>query len=184
MNAANLISLLRIVLVPVFLIFLVSQPPRPGIALIIFLAAAFSDALDGIIARKTKSISSLGIFLDPMADKLLLLSAFVSLAYMGLVPAWVAIIIVFRDLLLFIGWIGMNIVKNINIIAPSILSKITTFLQMITVVAVIWQITGIANIPSGLLYNSFILTALFTALSGIHYMMRAFRLAVLKTDPV
>ncbi|MGM0567599.1 MAG: CDP-alcohol phosphatidyltransferase family protein [Elusimicrobiota bacterium] len=180
MNVPNLISVFRLLLVPVFLIFLVGNSYHPLAALVVFVVAALSDAVDGIIARKTKTVSPFGVFLDPMADKLLLLSAFVALAYIRIIPEWLAIIVVFRDIILFIGWVGLNILKNINIISPSIISKIATFFQMFTVVSVTSKMADIIIIPDNMLNVIFVITGLLTVITGLHYIIRAVKFTIEK----
>ncbi len=176
MSAPNLISVLRLVLIPVFLVLLSGN--RPAAALSVFVIASISDALDGIIARRTNNVTSLGMFLDPMADKILILSAFITLAYMRVLPVWLAIIVIFRDILLFTGWVALNILKNLNIISPTILSKITTFFQMAAVILVLLNLSEYLDINKDFLNILFVITGFLTAVTGIHYILRAVKLAV------
>ncbi len=180
MSAPNLISVMRLVLIPVFLVFLAGN--RPAAALAVFVVASISDALDGIVARRTNNVTPLGVFLDPMADKILILSAFIALAYIRAVPPWLAIIVVFRDILLFTGWIALNILKNLNIISPSVISKITTFFQMAVVIFVLFDLSEYLAVYKGFLNILFILTGFLTAITGIHYIFRAVRLAVKNSE--
>jgi CDP-diacylglycerol--glycerol-3-phosphate 3-phosphatidyltransferase len=110
MNIPNFITLVRLIMIPVFLILLTRKPPYVTSALIVFIFSALTDALDGIIARNTGKITGLGKFLDPMADKLLLVSAFTALTILGLVPLWITIIVFARDVFLFIGWLGLFVI--------------------------------------------------------------------------
>ena len=102
MTLANKITIGRIILIPVFIIALLQGLwPWP---VIIFTATVVTDALDGFIARYKKQATPLGSFLDPMADKLLMFSAYLSCAYLEIVPLWIFIVILSRDLLIVIGW--------------------------------------------------------------------------------
>ena len=101
MNIPNFLSLLRIILVPVFVIFLIQAEYDK--ALITFAVAGLTDALDGTLARLLKCQTTLGAFLDPIADKLLLVTSFVSLALFGLIPAWLAVIVISRDFIILLG---------------------------------------------------------------------------------
>ncbi len=162
MNLANYITIFRLIMIPVFLI-LISWEFYPA-ALIIFIIASAGDAVDGFIARKTKSITPLGRFIDPMADKLLLVSAFVSLTILGKIPVWLTVIVISRDIILFVGWLGIYIVTGVKSINPSIVSKITTFIQMVTIVAVMLNMH-----IKDFIFN---IAALLTTISGLHYVIR------------
>ncbi len=102
MNLPNLLSLLRLVAVPVFLILLADR--RFPDALVVFVAAGLTDALDGAIARLTHTKTTLGAYLDPAADKLLLMSAFIALGLMEEVPRWLVVIVLSRDVMLVLGY--------------------------------------------------------------------------------
>ena len=95
MGLANWLTVLRILLIPVFVSLLVYR--RPGIALVVFAAAAFTDLLDGYVARHRGIQSRLGAFLDPMADKLLLISSFVTLTWLKALPFWIAAVVISRQ---------------------------------------------------------------------------------------
>src|SRR5256885_313870 len=98
MGLANWLTLLRIVMVPVFVSLLVYR--KPGPALVVFATAAFPDLLDGYIARRRGSQSRLGAVLDPMGDKLLLTASFVTLTYLKALPFWIAAVVISRDVIL------------------------------------------------------------------------------------
>ena len=100
MNLPNALSLVRIFLVPVLVVFLIVVPtPFNLTAAVVFLAAAFTDWLDGRIARRTRQVTTLGKLLDPIADKLLISASLISLVQVGRAPAWMVVLIVGRDLL-------------------------------------------------------------------------------------
>ena len=101
MNMANIITIVRIILVPIFLVILLTEMQNKEIiAVIIFLVAAISDALDGYIARKYNQITDLGKFLDPLADKLLIACALLALVHLGKVEPWVAAVIILREIVI------------------------------------------------------------------------------------
>lgn len=165
MTIPNLITTLRIILVPVFMIYLLHD--RFLAALVIFVIAGLSDGLDGLIARVFHQKSKLGAVLDPLADKLLLVAAFVALAVREFLPPWLPIIVITRDVLILLGVLILFLVKDEVRIAPSILSKLTTCFQLGTVFVVlskdylpllskaslpVYWLTALLTIASGLLY--------------------------------
>ena len=136
-------------------------------ALLVFSIAAVSDALDGLLARYFNQYSVLGAYLDPIADKLLLVSAFVSLAVLKVIPPWLTVVVISRDILIVTG---ISIFAMIDIpieIKPSLVSKCTTVAQLITVFITLLDppIPGAYTIK-GLL---FWITAVLTITSGLHY---------------
>lgn len=160
----NFITIFRLLLIPIFLV-LISRPfSTYKLALLVFILACVSDALDGFIARKAKTITQIGKFIDPMADKLLLVSAFIALAMIGKMPVWLTIIVISRDMIIFLGWLGVYIITEKKSIKPTLISKINTFFQMLTVIA--------ALVNSGFKSEIYVITALTTTLSGIHYMFK------------
>jgi len=101
MTKANIITIIRIIMVPIFLVILLTEMENKEIiAFIIFVSASITDALDGYVARKYNQVTQLGKFLDPLADKLLVTSALIALIYLQFVETWVASIIIFRELLI------------------------------------------------------------------------------------
>src|SRR5712692_3841888 len=104
MGLANWLTLLRILLIPVFVTLLVYR--RPGVALLVFAVAAFTDLLGGWVARRHKDESTRGAFLDPTADKLLLTASFITLTYLKALPFWIAAVVISRDVILVVGEIG------------------------------------------------------------------------------
>ncbi|MCK4836459.1 MAG: CDP-diacylglycerol--glycerol-3-phosphate 3-phosphatidyltransferase, partial [Candidatus Aminicenantes bacterium] len=98
MNWANIITIMRIILVPIFLVILLTEMENKEIfAFIIFIIAAISDGIDGYIARKYHQVTELGKFLDPLADKLLVSAALLALVYLQIVETWIAAIIILRE---------------------------------------------------------------------------------------
>lgn len=139
-------------------------------ALIVFTIAGISDGLDGLIARCFNQRTLLGAYIDPIADKLLAMSAFITLAALKIIPSWLSVIVISRDILIVIG-ISVFAMTGINIeIKPSIDSKFTTVAQLTTVILVL-----LAQVSSGIfiakyLYILYWLTAGLVIISGIHYL--------------
>jgi cardiolipin synthase len=130
----NLISMLRILMTPFVLVEL--SRGRFLIGGWLFGAAAFTDILDGAFARGAGAESKLGLYLDPIADKILLSTTYIGLAIGGAVPVWLVVLIFARDLwILLLSWIALQFTKFRNL-SPSIWGKASTFIQVITVAAV------------------------------------------------
>ncbi len=138
MNLPNKLTILRAVLVPVFLVFLLipSIPYNYLLAFVVFCVASFTDYLDGRIARKHNMITSFGKFMDPLADKVLVTSALIALCSLGFAPAAAVIIIVARDFL--VSAIRLVAVSNDGkVIAANIWGKVKTALQMVVICALL-----------------------------------------------
>ncbi|MGI5920266.1 MAG: CDP-diacylglycerol--glycerol-3-phosphate 3-phosphatidyltransferase [Syntrophomonadaceae bacterium] len=138
MNLPNSLTLLRISLIPIFVIFLTVRIPYGDyLAALIFIVAALTDSLDGYLARKWKQVTKMGIILDPLADKLLITAALISLVELGRISGWIAIIILGREFAVS----GLRTLKAEEgiIIAASKLGKIKTISQIIAVVLIILQ---------------------------------------------
>ncbi len=172
MTIPNLITTLRIILTPIFIIYLLDE--QFVAALVVFIICAVSDGLDGFLARVLKQKSSLGAFLDPLADKLILVSTFVALAFMGAIPVWLTVIVLSRDVLISLGVAALQIYRVEVGIHPSILSKITTCFQFATVAVVL--ASKFFLMPEGLYDWLFILTAAATIISGLHYVQAWFKM--------
>jgi cardiolipin synthase len=168
MNLPNYITLARIVLIPFFVNFMIYG--YYGAALAVFVAACVTDALDGMIARLTNQKTELGAFLDPMADKLLIVAAFVTLVLLGMLPVWLVIIVVSRDIILVLGSIVIYFTDHEFKARPSIIGKATTVLQLVVVMlSLVLKYLG-----SGIMLMPVLMwtTAIFTVASGIQYVSR------------
>jgi len=165
MTAANLITILRIILTPVFVIYLLNG--QLTAALVVFAVCTVSDGVDGFVARFFNQKSRLGAYLDPVADKLLLVTAFVVLAAMGHLPPWLTVTVIARDVMIFLGVIIIHLNKLDLHIRPSILSKINTCLQFLTIAAVLSK--GLFSLGPLVYHFLYYATALFTVASGLHY---------------
>ena len=131
MGLANWLTLLRILLIPVFVTLLVYEQRGPALA--VFLAAALTDSLDGWVARQRGSQSRLGAFLDPLADKLLLVSSFVTLTWLRALPFWIAAVVISRDVILMVGALAIHMAGGRITPRPSRVGKLATFFQILTV---------------------------------------------------
>lgn len=170
MNLPNWLTLLRIILIPVFITLLLKFK-ESGVdsyrwwTTLTFVIAIITDALDGAIARVKNKKTELGTILDPLADKLLLLSGIIilSLDIPGLarLPIWVPISVLSRDFILIIGSVIIYMINNQINVKPNLLGKTTTFFQMATVLWIllgisypffVWRIAGSLTILSGLVY--------------------------------
>ena len=174
MNIPNLITLLRIMLVPVIVILLIQGSFFH--ALIVFIVASLSDALDGFLARVLKQQTVLGAYLDPIADKALLASSFVTLSVLHVIPSWLAVIVISRDFIILLGILVLSIM-SINVeIRPAFVSKITTAMQLITVLLVLSIPCFHIEINEMWIQAAYWITALLTILSGLNYIMRGMEL--------
>jgi len=170
-NLPNRISAARIVLVPFFIAAVVYNNFK--LALAIFILCVISDGLDGYLARVRGERTTLGSLLDPVADKFLLISAFIALSFsQGLPPAlrfppYVPLVVVSRDILIILGCIIIYVLKGKVDIRPTVFGKITTLLQMLS----------IAGILTGSPYSTIVwnMTVFMTVVSGLDYMRIAGR---------
>lgn len=169
LTVPNLITLARILLTPLFIILLIQKRYHP--ALWIFIFAGLSDLADGLIARRWRQKTPLGTFLDPLADKLLMGSSFITLAIYHIIPPWLTVIVLSRDLILVFGVMLFKLVHLPVVVQPSLAGKLTTTTQVATVLLVLVAQTWPLS-PTFLL-ALFWLTGGITALSGIHYVLQA-----------
>lgn len=173
MNIPNAITLLRVVLIPFYIDLMIYD--YYGAALLVFLTACVTDALDGTIARLTKTQTELGAFFDPLADKLLIVSAFVTLVLIGKLPVWLVITVVSRDVILVLGSFILYLMGHKLVIKPSLIGKATTVLQF--AVVSLSMILLVYGKGWGVLPLLMWVTAAVTIASGIQYVMRGMRLA-------
>jgi len=175
MNIPNLLSLTRIILVPVLIIFLIQD--KYYNALIVFIIAGLTDALDGTMARLLNAQTKLGSYLDPIADKLLLTTSFVILAILGIVPSWLTVIVISRDFMILLGAAILTLMSINFEIKPALIGKITTTLQTGTVFLVLLYEAFTHNLSyESLLTLFYWLTATFTIASGLVYIIRVIKI--------
>lgn len=167
MNLANKLTFLRILMVPIFVIFMyLNNPNSRIIATIIFTVASFTDYLDGHIARKNNLVTNFGKFADPLADKILVAAALICLTGLGDIPAWAVIIIISREFAVT----GLRVIaasENITI-AASKLGKFKTVSQLISMIILLTNITALYNLGLGIFYFA----VFFTILSGVDYFIK------------
>jgi cardiolipin synthase len=169
LTPANQITILRLVFVPVFAILVIDR--SYGWALAVLAAAAISDVVDGAVARVFHQQTPLGMALDPIADKALMTTAYLVLAFRDALPWWLTILVLSRDVAIVMIALLIILVAGYRPFRPSILGKISTTVQVTTIfVAVGFQ----AHIPlatATLLRICILLTATLTLASGIHYLV-------------
>jgi len=164
MNVPNRITILRILLIPVFIVLLyVKARYVEYVAAIVFIILALTDALDGYIARKRKEVTKLGKLIDPLADKLLISAALIFLIGRG-VPEWMAFIIIAREFAVT----GLRLVLSSKItIHASFLGKIKTISQIVAIIAVI------INFPFS--WYFMLIAVILTLISGVDYFIKAWK---------
>lgn len=168
MNLANKITIFRILIIPLFISFILYS--RWNAALVVFCIAAISDGVDGYIARKYSQRTELGRILDPIADKLLILSAFISLSVNHelllplRLPAYVPIVIISRDAIIILGALVIYHIKGKLEVKPTMVSKATTFLQMASVAGILLKLP-----VSPYLWN---IAVGFTVVTGVDYVIK------------
>lgn len=183
MNLANKLTLLRIFLVPVFLIFFLVEGIDYGtiVATIVFIVASITDQLDGHIARSRNQITTFGKFMDPLADKLLVTAVFVCLVQIGMIPAWAVIVILSREFA--VSGLRSIAASNGLVIAASWWGKIKTVTQMLAIllflltvnIMTIGNTNLLVNFFPGFLVASnivFYICVVITIISGIDYFIK------------
>jgi len=166
----NLITLTRILLTPLFIIFLIQGRHRQALAILIL--AGVSDLADGLIARWWQQKSRLGAYLDPLADKLLMCGSFVTLGISRAIPSWLTVVVLSRDVIIGLGVLIMRLADYPLVIRPSLASKCTTTFQLITVTLVLLVKGKFCRLPLGIMSSIFYLTGGLTIISGVHYVFR------------
>lgn len=162
----NLLTVLRIVATPV-LVMLLKYEMYPQ-ALLVFVLAGVSDGLDGYIAKRFNYQSRLGAILDPVADKLLLVSCFIVLTVVGFLPFWLLVVVAFRDIVIVGGYVLLVTLEGDVKMSPTLVSKLNTLLQICLVAAVLVEL-GV-GLSLGYVVPSLIVSVTITSvLSGIHY---------------
>ncbi|MFH1825097.1 MAG: CDP-alcohol phosphatidyltransferase family protein [Candidatus Firestonebacteria bacterium] len=162
----NILTVLRILSTPLFVIFFKTDIK---IATLIFIVAMITDILDGIIARINKSRSTLGSILDPLADKILINTAFLLLASTILIPDWMVVTIISRDIILILGWLLIFIITSNIKIEPSIFGKFTNFLQSTSVILLLL-------LPQITILNIYLyIMIVFTMISLLDYLIKGIK---------
>jgi cardiolipin synthase len=171
LNVPNFLTLLRIVAIPIFLILL--EEFRYPEALAVFVAAGVTDALDGAIARLTHTKTTLGAYLDPAADKLLLVSAFIALGFMHVVPRWLVVMVISRDVMIVLGYFFLFMLTQRTMeVQPAVAGKLSTFFQICSVSLVLVSLVRPGLVAPVVAEVVFYATGVFTAAAGLQYLVR------------
>jgi cardiolipin synthase len=161
----NIITLFRIILTPLFIIFLIQGNYRK--AFVVFVLAGVSDLADGLIARTWQQKSRLGSYLDPLADKILMAASFVTLSIYHQIPSWLTVVVLSRDVTLATGVLIFRLADIPLMVKPSLAGKWTTTFQLITVGFVL--LNKIWAFPPLVLPVFFWVTGILTSVSGLQY---------------
>jgi len=172
MNIPNTLTITRIALIPVFITAIIYS--RNDYALYLFLVAALTDVFDGFFARMKNQRTRLGTFLDPLADKFLLVSSFVVFSVYGWIPKWLAITVISRDIIVVTGWFILYFITGTARVEPSLLGKATIWIESLLIAYILITI----NLPilPDIADAFFLVTAAISILSAIHYMYRGLRI--------
>ena len=169
MNLPNKLTVLRVIMVPFFVFFMLSDvggAANKWIALVLFIVASLTDMLDGKIARKYNLVTNFGKFMDPLADKLLVCSAMICLVDLKLIPVWVVLIIIAREFIIS----GFRLVASDNgiVIAASYWGKFKTTFQMIMICLMIANIEALSVLTTIVMWVALVLTVV----SLVDYLMK------------
>lgn len=171
LNLPNTLTLIRIVVIPFFLVLL-----SFGLyleALVLFILGGLTDALDGVVARMTGQETSLGAYLDPVADKLLVMSSFLMLGMSGAIPPWVVILVVSRDVVILFGYGMIRFLVGERLeVHPSLVGKLNTVVQLVTVGVVLLLLYDPRLLFDWLDDALIFATAITTVTSGFQYVYR------------
>lgn len=170
MNTPNKLTVLRVILIPFFVVFMlfpVGGEMHKWIALAIFVIASLTDTLDGYLARRDNLVTNFGKFMDPLADKLLVSAALICLIEVGNLPSWVVIIIISREFIIS----GFRLIASDNgiVIAASWWGKAKTISQMVMIVVLIMDLGGVFDTIGTILV---VLATVLTVVSLVDYLMK------------
>lgn len=175
MNIANKLTVLRIIMVPVFMLFLMLDPANPAYvitALVLFVAASLTDTLDGYLARSRNMVTDFGKLMDPLADKMLTTAAFLGLMSYGRASAWAVMLILTREFI--VAGIRQLAASKGNVIAASVWGKLKTVFQMAAIIAAIILLLPICPEPTAVLITNILvwISAVITIISGADYIVK------------
>ncbi len=183
LTVPNMLTVSRMVLIPVFVTMLFYQ--RFIVALAVFVCAGLTDGLDGLLARRFDQRSQLGTVLDPIADKLMMVTAFIVLSMRSIFPApvpshlpvpfWVTVAVISRDVFIIVGAAAINIMTGFRGFRPSWLGKVNTTVQIVAIAAIMFA----ASVPYDTGYylpTVYATVFTFAVLSGLHYIFFASKL--------
>ena len=172
MNVANWITVFRVLLVPFFIISLLYG--KFILSLWLFCIAGITDGIDGYIARSWGLKTELGSYLDPLADKLLLVSSFIvfSLKYPEIIPVWLTVLVISKDFIIIIGVIILHFVITQPRIEPSVAGKMTTAVQILLIFSAILSKTSDTSFLLSLMDIFIYVAAVLTVVAGIQYVFK------------
>jgi cardiolipin synthase len=173
LNLANCLTLFRILTIPVFLELLVYHFYLE--ALLVFAIGGFTDFFDGLVARRMNQQTALGAYLDPVADKLLVVTSFIMLGLIGGLPVWLSVLVVARDVLIVVGYgIIYFLVEERLQVRPSRIGKWSTTLQLLTLGVALLMLHDPKLLSPRVLDGFIAVSALATVASGVQYLYRGF----------
>ena len=172
-NLPNLLTLTRILLLPFFAVALIYNEYQ--YALLIFIVASITDILDGLIARLKNQITYFGTILDPVADKFFLITSFVLMSNYGLIPKWLTIIVISKELIVVTGSVILYFVTDKLTVEPTFMGKTSSACQFILIglVLLVRNINSDISVPMAI----FIIVAVATTLSGLQYVYNGLKIA-------
>ncbi len=173
MNTANKITILRVILVPLFMaLFMVEKTSCTIVALIVFIVAAISDAVDGYIARNYNQITNFGKFVDPLADKMLTTAAYVILLHYGRMDVWALMIILAREFM--VSGVRLIAAADGKVIAASTWGKLKTISQMVGIIAAILLMLPIFPQTAAVIITYILIwiSVIFAVISGVDYVVK------------
>jgi cardiolipin synthase (CMP-forming) len=172
MNIPNTLTITRIVIIPLFVTSIIYSKYK--YALYLFIVAMVTDLLDGLFARLANQKTELGTFLDPLADKFLLVTSFILFSIYGWIPKWLAIMVISRDLIVVTGWVLLFLIFHRSKVEAVLLGKAAIAAQLLLLAYVLLSVTYTSLPPA---HNAFILlTAGLTAISGLQYIYKGLKL--------
>lgn len=173
LNIPNTLTITRIIIIPVFITSIIYR--RYDYALYLFTIAALTDIFDGLFARLKNQKTAFGTFLDPLADKFLLVTTFIILSTYDMIPKWLTITVISRDIIVVTGWFILYLVTGTSRVQPSLLGKATIWVQSMLIAYVLIHINlpSLPALPPLLLWAA----AGITIISGLHYILRGLKLA-------
>lgn len=167
---SNQLTLLRLVFIPFLILSILYE--HFGTAFLLALLAGMSDGLDGLLARRLRQQTTLGAYLDPIADKLLLSSCFVALGVERQLPLWLVILVLSRDVLMLATGLVMILTTSLRSFPPTLYGKANTVAQVLTVLVTLWVLWRPVDWIYWLQQAGIFSTASFTVISGLHYAWR------------
>lgn len=171
LSVPNIITFVRIIIIPVFVTALIYK--KYNYALALFIVASVTDAFDGLMARITNQKTRLGAFLDPLADKILLVTSFILFSVYDWIPKWLTVTVISRDLIVTLGWILLYLVYHVTKIEPSIIGKAAIASQLFLIAYTLLSINlnNVAQPGDWMLWT----VAVLTITSGLQYIYRGLK---------